>query len=160
MKQTDIEALIRQFGASDWNELHLQIGEDEIYLSKNADAALKGVAPAAPAPMAAAAASAPAAGAATAPAAAAPAADIDRTGWIAITAPNLGTFYRAPTPEAAPYVTVGTQVAADTEICLVEIMKLFTTISAGLSGTVREIVAQDGDMVEFGATLMWIEAES
>lgn len=157
MKQTDIEALIRQFGTSDWNELHLQIGEDEIYLSKDADAALKGGAPAAPAPMAAAA---PAAGAATAPIATTPAADVDRTGWTAITASNLGTFYRAPTPESPPYVTVGAHVDADTEICLVEIMKLFTTISAGLSGTVREIVAQDGDMVEFGATLMWIEAES
>ena len=76
---------------------------------------------------------------------------------VITTAPNLGTFYRAPSPKAPPYVEVGDTVSEDTEICLVEVMKLFTTIQAGLSGTVREIVATDGKMVEFGEALMWIE---
>ena len=89
-----------------------------------------------------------------------PADSTDRSGWIEVKAPNLGTFYRAPSPEADPYVTVGATVTEETEICLIEVMKLFTTMRAGLKGTVREIVAQDGDMVEFGATLMWIEPEA
>lgn len=159
LKQSDIEALVQLFGESDWNELHLKYGEDELFLSKDPEA---GRPSAATAPVAASApASAPAAPQpSAAPAAAATAAEPDRGNWVAITAPNLGTFYRAPSPDAAPYVTEGGRVSAETEICLVEVMKLFTTIRAGVEGIVREIVAQDGAMVEYGDTLMWIEPES
>ena len=164
LKQTDIEALVELFGASDWKELHLKLGEDELFMSKDEGAQspmARGVvpAPAAPAPV-----SAPA-GTASAPVPAKPtvsaaAGDVDRSDWIEIKAPNLGTFYRAPSPEADPYVTVGATVTEETEICMVEVMKLFTTIRAGVSGIVREIVVQDGDMVEYDATLMWIEPEA
>ena len=160
LKQTDIEAIVELFGDSAWKELHLKLGEDELFLTKEAGAVSPmarggGAAPApAPAPT-----PAPAPAPAPTVTTAAPA-DVDRSGWIEIKAPNLGTFYRAPSPEADPYVTVGAKVTDQTEICLVEVMKLFTTIRAGVTGTVREILAQDGDMVEFGATLMWIEPEA
>jgi acetyl-CoA carboxylase biotin carboxyl carrier protein len=162
LKQSDIETLVQLFGESDWKELHLRYGEDEIFLSK--DASSTGPVSHAAAPQPAAPSSPPvaasAAGAAPGQGAKASAPDVDRSGWVEITAPNLGTFYRAPSPEADPYVTEGGTVTEDTEICLVEVMKLFTTIRAGMKGTVREICARDGDMVEYGATLMWIEPEA
>lgn len=164
LKQTDIEALVELFGDSSWKEMHLRMGEDELFLTKDANAvspmARGGAQPPAPAPTAAPAAPAPAATPAPAAEAAAPTDTADRSGWVEVKAPNLGTFYRAPNPDADPYVTVGATVTEETEICLIEVMKLFTTMRAGLKGTVREIVAQDGDMVEFGATLMWIEPEA
>ena len=77
--------------------------------------------------------------------------------WIALTAPNLGTFYRAASPDAQPYVTVGATVTPQTEVCLIEVMKLFTTMRAGQNGIIREITAQDGQMVEYGDQILWIE---
>jgi biotin carboxyl carrier protein len=76
---------------------------------------------------------------------------------IEVTAPNLGTFYRSPTPGAPPYVEVGQHVEADDEICLIEVMKLYTPVKAGVTGTVAEICVADGDMVEYGQVLAIIE---
>lgn len=158
LKQSDIEALVDLFGQSGWDEMHLEIDGEELFLSRDSRArsdAGTGSAPKAgvsAAPAALPAAPAPVAGDKIAvPAAARPAS------WVAIKAPNLGTFYRASAPDAAPYVTLGATVTPETELCLIEVMKLFTTVRAGLSGVVREIIAGDGDMVEYGAELFWIE---
>lgn len=162
LKHSDIEALLHLFGESDWQEMHLTYHGEELYLSKDPNAPGLRAAPAPAGGQPAAAPAAPATQAAPAPSVGAPVeapAERDRGNWVAVTAPNLGTFYRAPSPDAAAYVTEGAAVTPETEICLVEVMKLFTTIRAGLSGTVREIVAQDGAMVEYGETLMWIEPE-
>ena len=78
---------------------------------------------------------------------------------MAVSAPNLGTFYRAPKPGAAPYVEVGQEVAADTEVCLIEVMKLFTPVSAGTAGVIHEICIDDGQMVEFGQILVVIDPQ-
>jgi acetyl-CoA carboxylase biotin carboxyl carrier protein len=68
--------------------------------------------------------------------------------------PLLGTFYRAPKPGAAPFVQIDAQVVEDTIIGIVEVMKLMNTVRAGVRGTVAEILAADGALVEFGETLM------
>jgi len=70
--------------------------------------------------------------------------------------PIMGTFYRAPKPGAAPFVDVGTQVEADTVIGIVETMKLMNSVYAGTRGTVVEICASDGQLVEQGHALMRI----
>jgi acetyl-CoA carboxylase biotin carboxyl carrier protein len=98
-----------------------------------------------------------AAPAASAPAASAPAADSIPANWVAVTAPNLGTFYRAPKPGAAPFVEIGQQVTEDTEICLLEVMKLFTAVKAGVSGKVVQVCVNDADMVEHGQPLFYVE---
>ncbi|WP_311268192.1 biotin/lipoyl-containing protein [Sphingobium sp. WCS2017Hpa-17] len=146
----DIEALIADFQASGMRELHVRAGEFEIYLSTDASAPGLGaqavavrvepVAPAAPAP------AATAAPALTVAPAAAPSSLPDNA--VIVRAPYLGTFYRAPKPGSPVYVDVGSVVTADTEMCLVEVMKLFTAVRAGLSGTVHAILATDGAMVE------------
>lgn len=84
---------------------------------------------------------------------AAPAGDPNAT---PVKAPLLGTFYRAPKPGAPPYVEVGTAVEPETIIGIIEVMKLMNTVRAGTTGTVREILAKDGVLVEFDDTLMTI----
>ena len=76
---------------------------------------------------------------------------------VAVRAPNLGTFYRAPKPGAPAYVEVGQAITADTEVCLIEVMKLFTPVKSGVDGTVREICASDGQMVEYEQVLVIVE---
>jgi len=72
----------------------------------------------------------------------------------ALPAPLLGTFYRAPKPGAPPFVEVGMQVSEDTIVGIIEVMKLMNTVRAGMRGTVTDILAVDGALVEFGETLM------
>lgn len=73
---------------------------------------------------------------------------------LAVTAPLLGTFYRAPKPGAPPFVEVGSPVEADTIIGIIEVMKLMNTVRAGARGTVVDIVAKDGELVEYGEPLL------
>ena len=96
-----------------------------------------------------AAASAPAAGAAPAPApaasAAAPAADANS---VTIDSPTIGTFYSRPKPDTADYVKVGDVVTEDTIVCIVEAMKMFNEIPAGVSGKIVEILVKNEDPVD------------
>ena len=71
-----------------------------------------------------------------------------------IPAPLLGTFYRSPKPGAPPFVEVGSPVEEDTIIAIIEVMKLMNTVRAGMRGTVTEILARDGSLVEYGQILM------
>lgn len=161
LKNTDLASLITLFEKSGLKEMHLIYEGDELYLSRETTGgigAMRAESPAAPVPALAAAPVAAAAPAA--PAAPAAGAAASREGWVAVRAANLGTFYRASKPDAEPYVSVGAKVAPATEICMIEVMKLFTTLTAGVSGIVREIVVQDGEMVEFDQILMWIEPEA
>ena len=148
----EVEALIRLFERSDWHELRLETDGLKLVLSKDADAAALG--PAAAEAAAASAEQAPP-GSADSPGDAAPA-----DGLVTITAPNLGTFYRAPKPGVAPYVEVGQQVSEATEVCLIEVMKLFTPVRAGISGRIARACVEDGEMVEFGAPLFLVEPEA
>src|SRR5262245_4619092 len=77
-------------------------------------------------------------------------------GVIAIRAPMLGTFYRAPAPGEKPFVAEGERVRADDTVCLIEVMKLFNSVRAGVDGTVVKIVAENGSMVEFNQPLIFI----
>ncbi|MCU0790903.1 MAG: acetyl-CoA carboxylase biotin carboxyl carrier protein [Nitratireductor sp.] len=160
VKPEDVEALVEIFQSSDWEEMHLEIEGFEIYLSKDPKARLAPVTvhPVAHAPAPEQPAAQPRAmgHAAPPPEPHVPQSDVPAN-WISVTAPNLGTFYRAPKPGAAPYVEVGQQVSADTELCLIEVMKLFTAVRAGTGGVVRRICVQDAQMVEYGETLFYIE---
>lgn len=71
-----------------------------------------------------------------------------------ISAPLLGTFYRAPKPGSPPFIEVGSIVEEDTIVGIIEVMKLMNTVRAGTRGRVVAILAQDGALVEYGDTLM------
>jgi acetyl-CoA carboxylase biotin carboxyl carrier protein len=91
-----------------------------------------------------------------APAAAAqPAADEGQI--VLIKSPMVGTFYTAPSPEAAPYVKVGDHVGPDTTICIVEAMKVFNEIPAETSGKIVAVLVENGDPVEYGQPLFKVD---
>jgi acetyl-CoA carboxylase biotin carboxyl carrier protein len=142
----DIEELIAEFERSGLRELHVRAEGLELYLSKDKDAlGLDAVSVSGSAPVAAPATAAPAA---VAPAPkAAPAAAAVPEGATVVRAPYLGTFYRSPKPGSPAYVEQGDRVTAETELCLVEVMKLFTSVRAGVAGIVHAVVATDGAMV-------------
>src|SRR5262249_34954594 len=74
-------------------------------------------------------------------------------GVIDVTSPFVGTFYRAPSPDAPPFVDVGSVVRSGQTLCIIEAMKLMNEIEAEHSGTIVEIFAQSGKSVEFGQKL-------
>ena len=78
-------------------------------------------------------------------------------GQIEVAAPMVGTFYRAPSPEARAFVDVGDVVGVGDPLCLIEVMKLFTTINAEVAGRIVQIGAENGELVEYGRTLFVIE---
>jgi acetyl-CoA carboxylase biotin carboxyl carrier protein len=77
-------------------------------------------------------------------------------GLAEIRAPMLGIFYRAPRPGTAPFVDVGTMLAVDTTIGIIEVMKLMNAVPAGIAGEIREICVKNGETVEYGQVLMWV----
>ncbi|MGO9499923.1 MAG: acetyl-CoA carboxylase biotin carboxyl carrier protein [Solirubrobacteraceae bacterium] len=81
----------------------------------------------------------------------APAADSD--GLATIAAPMLGTFYRAEAPGKPPFVEVGARVEHDTIVCIIEVMKMMNSVTAGVSGTISEILPDNAELVEYGQTL-------
>jgi acetyl-CoA carboxylase biotin carboxyl carrier protein len=101
--------------------------------------------------------SAPAAGApalANGPAGAASAeAPAESSNLKDITSPMVGTFYHAASPEAAPFVDVGTKVTEDTVVCIIEAMKVMNEIKAETTGVIAEIVAENSKPVQFGQVL-------
>lgn len=125
-------------------EIEVTEGEEKVRITR---------ATAAPAPVYAA----PAHVAAPAAAAPAPAAPAARDLSNAQKSPMVGTFYRAPGPNAASFVEVGQQVKAGDTLCIIEAMKLMNEIEAEKSGTVKEILVENGTPVEFGEPLFIIE---
>ena len=134
-------------------EIEVTEGEEKVRITRSL-AAPQPVYAAAPA---VAAAPAPAAAAAAAVAAegapAAPARDLSK----AQTSPMVGTFYRAPGPNAPVFVEVGQSVNAGDTLCIIEAMKLMNEIEAERSGVVKEILVENGQPVEFGEPLFIIE---
>ncbi|OGV47530.1 MAG: acetyl-CoA carboxylase, biotin carboxyl carrier protein [Lentisphaerae bacterium GWF2_44_16] len=74
-----------------------------------------------------------------------------------IDSPIVGTFYRAPSPEAVPFVKVGDKVNADSVVCIVEAMKVMNEIKAEKGGVIKEILIENGIPVEFGQPLFVLE---
>ena len=79
------------------------------------------------------------------------------TGEVEIKSPMIGTFYRAPSPEAASYVEVGTDVNADTVVCIIEAMKLMNELEAEVAGEIVRIYVESGQPVEYGQSLFAIK---
>ena len=96
------------------------------------------------------------AAAARAPQAASPKAEA-AAGQAEVTAPMVGTFFRAPSPDAQPFVEIGSTVVKGQPLCLIEVMKLFTTINSDIAGRVVQIGADNGELVEYGQTLFVVE---
>ena len=147
MKIDDIKAIAEIVAANDLAELKLERDGFTLEIKRGSAAVIAApVSMVAPAPVAAPAA---------APAAAAPAAPAANR--VTIDSPLVGTLYRAPSPDAAPFVKVGDKVNADTVVCIVEAMKVMNEIKAEKSGVIRDILVENGSAVEFGQPLFVIE---
>lgn len=132
--------LMEEFGVT---ELELEEGDDRLALRRGpAMAAMPMAAPVAQAPMATA----------PVPAAPAPAPAAEPAGHI-VKSPMVGTFYRSPKPDADPFVEVGSKVSEGSTLCIVEAMKLMNEIESDASGTVAEILVENGAPVQFGQPL-------
>ena len=159
VSKEDIRNLLRLFDQSDWQEMRVEIEGLKLAVSKRAPLATP---PAAfsPLPQTAPAPSLPTPeppGAAPASATALPAVDAPGPGQSAIRAPNLGSFWRQPKPGTPPFVAAGQLVEDDTTVCIIEVMKLFTPVKAGLRGRIARVCAVDGQMVEYNAPLFIVD---
>ena len=76
---------------------------------------------------------------------------------VDIKAPIVGTFYRAPSPDAPPFVEIGSKIEAGQVVCIIEAMKLMNEIKSEVNGKVVDVLIQNGDPVEFGSILFLIE---
>ena len=123
--------------ASRFSEFRLRSGDIEIEVRRSNGAAPSPAAPAA-APASAVVPELPA-------------------GLSVVRAPMVGTFYRAPSPDAPPFVEPGTRVAADTIVGIIEVMKLMNAVHAGCAGTVTHVLVQNAGAVEYGQPLVAID---
>lgn len=140
-----IEKLAKVLADTSLTEISLEDGEQAITLRK--DLPIVNTAPAVQT-VSAPAVQAPAT-------AAAPQAEVKK--GKAVTSPMVGTFYSAPSPDAKAFVEVGQSVKKGDVVCIVEAMKLMNEIETEFSGKILEVCIQDGQPVEFGQVLMYIE---
>ena len=145
-----LKTLIDLVSESNISELEITEADGKVRIVK-ADARPQVMMAAAPAPVQMAASSAPV----PAPVAAAPVPPVE-TGHL-IKSPMVGTFYRASSPNAKPFADVGQQVKEGEAICIIEAMKIMNEIEADKSGTVVQVLCENGQAVEYGQPLFIIE---
>ncbi len=143
-----VKKLIELLEASSVDEIEIKEGEESVRISRNTGAPIARAAPVAAPAMPAPAALTPAP---VTPEAAAPSAA------NAVKSPMVGTFYRSPSPDAAPFVEVGQNVRVGDVLCIVEAMKMMNQIEADRAGTVTAVHAENGDPVEFDQPLITVE---
>lgn len=169
LTEADVLEIMKLFEHSKFDYLQLEHGGRKITLSKGGYVPAAAIAapawvPAASAERAPSDASAPAAARLSPPIAEparAPAAEaVLDPGLTAVPAPMVGKFYAAPSPTSPPFVKVGQQVAPDTTIGLIEVMKVFSSVTAGLAGVVERVLVNNGQSVEAGQPLFLIRKQS
>ncbi|MBT5098537.1 MAG: acetyl-CoA carboxylase biotin carboxyl carrier protein [Proteobacteria bacterium] len=145
-----VKKLIELLEESGISEIEIKEGEESVRISRNGPSMTMPqmqYAPAMAPPMAAPAAAAPVAAEAAAP---------EVSGHV-VTSPMVGTFYEAPSPGSAPFVEVGKSVKEGDTLCIIEAMKMLNQIEADKSGVIKQMVAENGQPVEFGQPLFIIE---
>ncbi len=153
-----LKTLIDLVAESDISELEVTEGESKVRIVKSGAPASHSQVVMMPATPPAQAVAAPAAPVAAAPApAAAPAAPVaEAPAGHVVKSPMVGTFYRSSAPGAAPFVDVGSSVKEGDTLCIIEAMKLLNEIDADASGTIKQILVENGQPVEFGQPLFII----
>lgn len=156
LSEKEILEVLELFQKSDWEDMQLRSGSLQLNISKTGRGVSRvqggDLSPVAATKLPAA----PTTIAAARPAVVKAAAPIDPD-WIAVTAPMLGTFYAAPKPGAPPFVIVGQDVSAEDTVAILEVMKLMNHIKAGTRGRIVQVVASNGELVEFDQVLIYID---
>jgi acetyl-CoA carboxylase biotin carboxyl carrier protein len=151
-----VKKLIELLEESNIGEIEIKEGEESVRISRHGNQPAAPVAYAAPAPVAPASALAAAPAPVEAPAAEAAAPAAAPVADNAVLSPMVGTFYRAPSPEAPSFVEVGQTVRVGDVLCIVEAMKMMNQIEADRAGTVTAIHVENGEAVEFDQPLISI----
>ncbi len=150
----ELAELVRMVrAAAHFTEFRLRSGDIEIEVRRSNGGL---AAPVQPAPAAAQPAAPPVVAPRPAQPKAAPPSDLPE-GTVLLRAPMVGTFYRAPEPGAKPFVEPGQRVAADTIVCIIEVMKLMNSIAAGHAGVVTQVYVGNAEPVEYGQPLIAID---
>jgi acetyl-CoA carboxylase biotin carboxyl carrier protein len=150
-----LEQIVRLMSANDLNTVDLRDGEKRVVLKRGTPIVHYTGSPMMGAPPAGAPASQPSAAGAGAESSEA-AADAK---LVPITSPMVGTFYAAPKQGEKPYVSVGSVVNEETDVCIIEAMKVFNVIKAETNGTIARVLIQDGQPVEHGTVLFLVKPE-
>lgn len=145
-----VKKLIELLEESDVAEIEIHEGEESVRISRYGSMPVAAAAPVAmqqaPAPQPAAAAPAPAAEETS-----------DEIQGHAVKSPMVGTFYRSPSPGSKPFIEVGQQVSVGDTLCIIEAMKILNQIESDKSGTVKKILVENGEPVEYNEPLFVIE---
>jgi acetyl-CoA carboxylase biotin carboxyl carrier protein len=162
MKTTEIRDLIDFISKTGLNEVNIETSELKLHVKREPDQKVfksSSVVSAAPAESVAmpAAVQTPAPVAAAPKAAAEPAASGKKT--VEIKSPMIGTFYRTPTPDAPPFISVGDKVSKGQTVCIIEAMKLFNEIESEVSGTVVKVMVENSSPVEYDQVLFVVEPD-
>jgi acetyl-CoA carboxylase biotin carboxyl carrier protein len=158
LSEDDVLQILKLIDESKFDYFQLEVGELKITVSKGEPTPLNPV-QSAPAPRSTNRAAAEGPKPTVAASAPTPRAEARAVpdGLAAVTAPLLGTFYVAPEPGAPPFVQVGAKVTEDTTVGLIEVMKVFNSVRAGVNGTIVELVVQNGQFVEYGQPLFFVK---
>ena len=154
----DVAEILKIIDASDCEEVILELQGLKLAVRRGGAAGSTGAMLAstpAPQPAAAAPLAAPVAAPSPAPAKA-PAVAALPAGHVGVKAPMVGTFYRRPSPQEPAFIEVGARVKKGAPLCLIEVMKLYTTIESPADGIVAAIHAEDGKLVEFDQLIIAI----
>jgi len=147
-----LKKLIDLVQESGIGEIEITEGEERVRIARGGHVNVAPVANAAPVPVAAAHGSA----AVPAPGAPAPSDAAPAEAGHTVKSPMVGTFYRAPSPEAKPFVAVGDTVKEGQTLCVIEAMKLMNEIECDAGGVVKAILVENGQPVEYGQALFVI----
>ena len=146
-----LQQIVELMAANDLSTVDVRDGDKRIILKRGGEPVMMSMPAHTHAPQSSSSAPAPASGSS-----AAPTADAEAN-LKAIKSPMVGTFYSRPSPDAKPFVSVGSTVDEDTDCCVIEAMKVFNNIKAEVRGTVAKILVTDGQTVEFGQTLFLVK---
>jgi acetyl-CoA carboxylase biotin carboxyl carrier protein len=155
MTNKQIKELVQMLDESALTDLEVHAGEDKLILRKQAVAMVAAPVYTAPAPGPAHPAPVPAAVHVAAEVRSVPSSGPDPK-WKAIKSPIVGTFYRAPGPDAPLFVKEGQHVSVGAVVCIVEAMKIMNEIRSELNGTVQKICLENTQPVQFDEVLFWI----
>lgn len=149
-----LQQLVNLMASNDLNTVDLRDNDRRIVLKRGVAQVVSG--PVGQAPVYAAPAASAPAGLPSTGASGGAGAD-ENVGLVAIKSPMVGTFYAAPSPDAKPFVQVGSSVDDETDVCVIEAMKVFNNIKAETRGTIAKIMVTNGQTVEFGTVLFLVK---
>jgi acetyl-CoA carboxylase biotin carboxyl carrier protein len=147
-----IRQLVKLMNDNDLAEIDLRSGMQRIRLKKRGDEVIPMIAATQPVPAAPPATPTPP----SSPPPAAPPPET-KSNVIEIKSPMLGTFYRSPSPDAEPFVQVGSHVDSDTVVCIIEAMKVFNEITADCSGKIVAVLVENAQPIEYGQVLYRVD---